>query len=161
MEQVAWWLLLVILSWYPINFAEQLQLIWRLHSDDVIKSAIASQITSLTIVYSTVYSDTDDRKHQSTASLAFVKGTRRWPVNSPHKGPVTRENASIWWRHHEVTADEIYGNTILTLYVLIFFTGNIKMKFVLTTPIDKKSASVRIIALPRTGNKQLSEPLKA
>ena len=42
------------------------------HYDDVIMSAIASQITSLTIVYSIVYSDADQRKHQSSASLAFV-----------------------------------------------------------------------------------------
>ena len=35
---------------------------------------IASQITSLTIVYSTVYSDADQGKHQSSASLAFVPG---------------------------------------------------------------------------------------
>ena len=48
---------------------------------------IASQITSLTIVYSTIYSDADQRKHQSSASLAFVWG----PVNSPHKWPVTRK----------------------------------------------------------------------
>ena len=54
-------------------------------------SAIASQITSLTIVYLTVYSGTDQRKHQSSASLAFVRGIHRWPVNSPHKGPVTRK----------------------------------------------------------------------
>ena len=53
--------------------------------------AIASQITSLTIVYSTVYSDADQSKHQSPASLAFVRGIHRWPVNSPHKGPVTRK----------------------------------------------------------------------
>ena len=54
-------------------------------------SAIASQITSLTIVYSTVYSDTDQRKRQSSASLAFVRGIHRRPVNSPHKWPVTRK----------------------------------------------------------------------
>ena len=53
--------------------------------------AMASQITSLTIVYSTVYSGADQRKHQSPASLAFVRGIHRWPVNSPHKGPVTRK----------------------------------------------------------------------
>ena len=51
--------------------------------------AIESQITSLTIVYSTVYSDADQRKHQSSASLAFVRGIHRGPVNSPHKWPVT------------------------------------------------------------------------
>ena len=47
--------------------------------------AIASQMTSLTIVFSTVYSDPDQRKHQSSASLAFVRGIHRFPVNSPHK----------------------------------------------------------------------------
>ena len=52
--------------------------------------AIASQITSLTIVYSADYSGVDQSKHQSSASLAFVWGIHRGPVNSPHKGPVTR-----------------------------------------------------------------------
>ena len=52
---------------------------------------IASQITSITIVYSTVYLDADQRKYQSSASLAFVRGIHRRPVNSPHKWPVTRE----------------------------------------------------------------------
>ena len=50
---------------------------------------MASQITSLTVVYSTVYSGADQRKHQSSVSLAFVRGIHWWPVNSPHKGPVT------------------------------------------------------------------------
>ena len=61
------------------------------HYGDVIMDAIASQITSLAIVYSTVYSDADQRKHQSSASLAFVWGIHRGPVNSPHKEPVTRK----------------------------------------------------------------------
>ena len=54
-------------------------------------STMAPQITSLTIVYSTVYSGADYRKYQSPASLAFVRGFHRWPVNSPRKGPVTRK----------------------------------------------------------------------
>ena len=62
-----------------------------LHYSDVIMSAVVSQITSLMIVSSTVYSGADQRKHQSSASLAFVRGIHRWPVNSPHKGPVTRK----------------------------------------------------------------------
>ena len=61
------------------------------HYDDVIMSAMASQITSLTIACSTVYSDADQREHQSSASLAFVREIHQWPVNSPHKGPVTRK----------------------------------------------------------------------
>ena len=62
---------------------------WYTHYDDVIMGTVASQITSLTIVYSTVYSDTDQRKHQSSASLACVRGFHRGPVNSSHKWPVT------------------------------------------------------------------------
>ena len=61
------------------------------HYIDVIITTVASQITSLTVDYSIVYSDADQRKHQSSASLAFVRGIHRGPVNSPHKGPVTRE----------------------------------------------------------------------
>ena len=63
----------------------------HIHHSDVIMGAMASQITSLTIVYSTVYSGEYQRKHQSSASLAFVRGIHRWPVNSPHKWPVTRK----------------------------------------------------------------------
>ena len=59
------------------------------HYNDVIMGAIASQITSLTIVYSTVYTGADQRKHESCASLAFARGLHRGPVNSPHKWPVS------------------------------------------------------------------------
>ena len=71
-----------------------------LHYSDVITGAMASQITSLTIVYSTVYSGADQRKHQRSASLAFVRGIHRWPVNSPAQMASNAENVSIWWRHH-------------------------------------------------------------
>ena len=64
---------------------------WLYHYGYVIMGTIASQLTSLTIVYSTVYWDADQRKHQSSASLAFVRGIHRGPVNSPHRGPVTRK----------------------------------------------------------------------
>ena len=66
-------------------------LLWNEQLITVIMSAMATQVTSLTIVYSTVYSGPDQRKHQSSAPLAFVRGIHRWPVNSPHKGPVTRK----------------------------------------------------------------------
>ena len=56
-----------------------------------IMNAMASLITGASIVYSTVCSDADQRKHESSASLAFVRGIHRWPVNSPHKGPVMRK----------------------------------------------------------------------
>ena len=54
-------------------------------------SGMASQITSLTIVYSAVYSGAEQRKHQSSASLGFARGIHRGPVNYPHKWPVTRK----------------------------------------------------------------------
>ena len=55
-------------------------------------SSVASQITSVSFVCSSACSGADQRKHQSSASLAFVRGIHRWPVNSPNKGPVTRTN---------------------------------------------------------------------
>ena len=59
------------------------------HYSVVIMGALRSQITNATSVYSTVYSGADQRKYQSSASLAFVWEIRRWPVNSPHKWQVT------------------------------------------------------------------------
>ena len=61
------------------------------HYNDVIMNAMVSQITGISIVYSTVCSGADQRKHQCSASLAFVRWIHRWPVDSPHKGPVTWE----------------------------------------------------------------------
>ena len=84
-------------------------------------SAMALRITGVSIVHSTVCSGADQRKHQSSASLAFVRGIHRWPVNSPHKGPVTRkifplddaitddaEEVSISWRHRVCPACRTY-----------------------------------------------------
>ena len=62
-----------------------------IHYCDVIMGTMGSQITNLTIVYSTVYSDADQRKLQNSASLAFGRGLHRGPVNSPHKWPITRK----------------------------------------------------------------------
>ena len=72
------------ISWYWWS-------IMSTHYCVAIMGTVASQITSLTIVYTTVYSDADQSKHQSSASLAFVWGIHRGLVNSPHKGPVTRK----------------------------------------------------------------------
>ena len=81
----------------PLNNQEQTVT----HYNDVIVNTMVSQITSLTIVYSAIYSGTDQRKHQSSASLVFVRGIHRWPVNSPHKWGYA-ENVPIWWRLHAV-----------------------------------------------------------
>ena len=66
-----------------------------MHYSDVTMGSMASQIASLTIVYSAVYSGADQIKHQSSASLAFVRGIHRGPVNFPHKWPVTRKMFSF------------------------------------------------------------------
>ena len=65
---------------------------------------MTSQITSLAIVCSTVYSGKDERKHQSSASLAVVRWIHRCPVNSPSHRASKAENVSIWWRHHACMA---------------------------------------------------------
>ena len=101
---------------------------WHNHYSDVTMSAIAPQTTGISIVYSIVCSGVDQRKHQSSASLAFVRGIHLWPVNSPHKGPVTRKMLPfddvimippyIWWRtaKHEPCASFLYSvGSIFTL----------------------------------------------
>ena len=75
----------------PIDICSIYEIYIIFHYIDVMVGAMTSQITSLTIVYSTGYSGADQRKHQSSASLDFVRGINRWPVNSLHKWPVTRK----------------------------------------------------------------------
>ena len=86
------------------------------HYNDVVMGTIASRITSLTIVSSTVYSDADQRKHQSSASLAFVWGIHRGPVNSPYKWPVTRKSLHLMtssWNYNKQNSTKINRVTLL------------------------------------------------
>ena len=80
----------LLIANYTSQKTEQ-QRFFLFHYSDDIMGEMASQITSLAIVYSTVYSGGDQRKHQSSASLAFMLGIPQGPVNSPHKWPVTRK----------------------------------------------------------------------
>ena len=75
-----------------LRFIQQIR---KKHYRDVIMTTMAPQITSLTIVYSIVYSDAAQRKYQSSASLALVWGIHQGPVNSPHIWPVTRKMFSF------------------------------------------------------------------
>ena len=88
-------------------------------------STMTSQITSVSIIYSTVCSGKDQRKHQSSTSLVIVRGIRQWPMDSPHKRPVTRKffhilTSSCWsyflWCHSAIYLQ--YSITILC-YVLL------------------------------------------
>ena len=80
-----------LITWEGTRIIARVTSWYRYHYSDVIMSAMVYHITSLTIVYSTIYSGADKRKHQSSASLPFVGGISRWPVDSPHKGPVTQK----------------------------------------------------------------------
>ena len=85
-----------------------------LHYSDAIMNTMASQITGVQIIYSTVCSGANQRKHQNSASLAFVRGI---PVNSPHKGPVTRK----MFPFHEVIMYVVQMKVmVLNDYVLDF-----------------------------------------
>ena len=91
-----------------------------LHYSDVIMGAIASQINSLAIIYPTVYSDADQRKHQSSASLAFVRGIHRGRVTSPHKWPVTRKmfpfDDAIMHDYTPLYAKQVMFSLVCALY---------------------------------------------
>ena len=85
----------VLLKQYDANLATGRITNESSHYTDVKMGPMVSQITSLAIVYSNVYSGADLSKHQSSASLAFVWGIHRVPVNSLHKWPVTQEMFSF------------------------------------------------------------------
>ena len=115
-----------------------------LHCNDVI---MASQITSPTIVYSTVYSGADQRKHQSCASLAFVRGIHRSTVNSPHKWPVTRKMfpfdvvVMCWWHRCHGLQTWVYWYTNQpTTWFLPAVTSSLTH-----LPLDKMTAIAQTI----------------
>ena len=122
------------------------------HYNDVTMSAITSQITSLAIVYSTVYLGSDQRKHQSSVSLAFVRGIHRVPVNSPHKGPVTRKmfpfDDVIMWK----IAANLFRARCVTC--LIYFRHNHYAVFMFNMSLNRLnrriwfSASCKITTYP-------------
>ena len=88
------------------------------HNSDVIMGAIASKITSLAIVYSTVYSDAVQRKHQSFMSLACVRGIHRSPLNFRTNGQ---------WRgrclHLMTSSCHMILFTLLTHLIVNFYSG--------------------------------------
>ena len=73
------------------SFNDWLRVYESLHNNDVIMRTMASQITSVSVVCPAVASGSVQRKHQSSASLAIVRGIHRWPVNFPHKRSETRK----------------------------------------------------------------------
>ena len=114
------------------------------HHNDVIMRATASQIPSLAIVYPTVYSGTDQRKHQSSALLAFVRGIHRWPVNSPHKGPVTRK----MFPFDDVIMD-LWGSAVIFREIPLTFnltSDNVSQNILASKRLNKSTALVQAVA---------------
>ena len=87
------------------------------HHSDAIMSAMASFIASPMSDYSIVSSSADQRKHQNSTSLAFLRGIHRWPVNSPDKWPVTRKmfpfmtSSCLIWVQGKSGTNILYCNT--------------------------------------------------
>ena len=99
---------------------------WWHHYSDIMIGAMASQITSLTIVYSTIYSGPDQRKYQSSMTLALVRGIHQWPVNSPRKGPVTRKMFPFDDYHHDYPDLQILlviGKCSCAIVLIIIWEG--------------------------------------
>ena len=77
------------------------------HHNDVIMSALAFQITNLTNVDSTVYSGTDQRKHQKLRITGLCAGNSPATDEFPAQRTSNAENVSIWWRHHDQVKDHL------------------------------------------------------
>ena len=110
----------------------------RIHYSDVIMSSMASQITSLTIVYSTVYSGVDQRKSQSSAALTLwgeFTGDRRIPRT---KGQQCA-NIYFWWRHRDLALLRDKGNIVSTNNNLIL----ISLDWVRILPLNDSVPAIR------------------
>ena len=81
--------------------AANVSLPWRQHYSDVIMSVVASQITSLTIVYSTVYSRRRSKKTSKLRVTGLCEGNSPGTGEFPAQMASNAENVSTWWRHHE------------------------------------------------------------
>ena len=94
---------------------------YSLHYSDVIMCAMMSQITGVASVCSAVCSGADQRKHQSSASLAFMRGIQWWLVDSPLKGSVTQKMFPF-----DDVIMEMKGHTYLRF---ILISSNLKTAF--------------------------------
>ena len=115
------------------------------HYGNVIMSAMASQIASLTVVYSTVCSGADQRRPQSSVSQAFVRGIHRWLANSPHKRQVTRKMLSsddvimtTYWLIESVKKLMSFTSSFVTHHLIKWFSN-------LTPPLKNKHFSILVV----------------
>ena len=101
-------------AWWPFTY----------HYSDVIMSMMASEIISLTIVYSTLYIGAD-KKHQSSATMPFVRGIHRWQMNSSHKRSVTRiccfHLTSLWYPIVSFFSHGVQSRSAMSIGLIISF----------------------------------------
>ena len=98
------------------------------HYSDIIMTTMASQITSVSIVYLTVCSGPDQRKHQSSASLALCVGNSPGTGEFPAQRANNAENGSIWWRHNDTEVRHPCTDTVYLKLVhgqIIIFLGDV------------------------------------
>ena len=124
------------------------------HHSDVTMIGMASQIAGVSVVCS----GTDKRKDQSPASLAIVRGIHRWPVDSPHKGPVTWKcfhfMTSSWWMVS--TARTFQGWEIMENAYTFTFLNSSPPRAPYMHPWNE-SALVQVMACRLVGTKPLPE----
>ena len=143
------------------------------HYNYVTISAMASQNTSLAIVYSTVYWDADQRKHKNSASLALVWGIQWWPVNSPHKWTIKR--CYHLMRYHEILmlavllntamwdvpeGDKAGGGVYLLISVFVNITDNEKNSFMVGAAYHPLAVTESIWIIPCLISYKTFNPLK-
>ena len=97
------------------------------HHNDVMMGAIASQITSLTIVYSIVYSDADQRKHQNSASLAFVS-----PVMFPFDDVIMMAFELLQFTYMQ-KCSRVINSLVITYMIWPFLIVEVKLTFEMLT----------------------------
>ena len=81
-----------------IYASEHVHQVYWVHYSDIIMSMMASQITDVSTVCSTICSGANQRKYQSSASLALVRGIHRWPLDSPHKKGHASDHLCLIWK---------------------------------------------------------------
>ena len=117
--------------------------------------AMASQITSLTIIYSTVYSGADQKKTSKLRVTGLCAGNSPETGEFPAQMASNAENVSIWWRHHDTLPRDEMATVLFSFLKLDFI--QISLKFVTRGSITNNSASVHKMARRWTGDKPLSE----
>ena len=106
------------------------------HYNDVIMSAMVSQITSLMIVYSTIYSRCGSKKTSKLRITGLCVGNSPVTGEFPAQRDSNMENVSIWWRHHGSDQATNFAHVITTQ--LSWHVQNLDLTFIIAMKIKGK-----------------------